>query len=149
MDSETLKGKPGETRRMGKLLRQVLVGFKARLDDRLKDHGVSTAQLRLLFEVRERPGGSGAQMARACLVTPQSAQAMLARAVEHGWIVRGKDAENDRLVTFRLTPQGNRLLEYAEGVAREIEAEIWSGVSLAEIRTVSAILRRAADRLEE
>jgi DNA-binding MarR family transcriptional regulator len=102
-----------EARRMGKLMRRMLVGFKARLDEELKDHAVTTAQLRFLYEVRERPGGSGAQMARACFVTPQSAQAMLTRAVERGWIVRGKDPENERLVTLRLTPAGRKLLEYA------------------------------------
>ena len=148
MDSEKNNGRWGEARSTGKLMRKLMMGFRARLDEELKDHHVSSAQLRLLFEVRERPGGSGAQMARACLVTPQSAQAMLVRAVEHGWIVRGKDAENERLVTVRLTPKGQKLLEYAEGVAREIEAEMWAGISLAEIRTVRAILERGARNLK-
>jgi DNA-binding MarR family transcriptional regulator len=138
-----------EARRMGKLMRRMLVGFKARLDEELKDHAVTTAQLRFLYEVRERPGGSGAQMARACFVTPQSAQAMLTRAVERGWIVRGKDPENERLVTLRLTPAGRKLLEYAEGVARGIEAEVWAGVSVKELRGVSGILERGLGNLEK
>jgi DNA-binding MarR family transcriptional regulator len=138
-----------EARRMGKLMRRMLVGFKARLDEELKDHAVTTAQLRFLYEVRERPGGSGAQIARACFVTPQSAQAMLTRAVERGWIVRGKDPENERLVTLRLTPAGRKLLEYAEGVARGIEAEVWAGVSVKELRGVSGILERGLGNLEK
>ena len=87
-------------------------------------------------------------MARACLVTPQSAQAMLALAVERGWMTRGKDAENERLVTFRLTAAGEKLLVYAEGVAREIEAEVWAGVSVAELKTVSGLLERGLKNLE-
>ena len=129
-------------------MRRLLVGFRARLDEQLKDHQVTTAQLRLLHEVRERPGGSGAQVARACFVTPQSAQAMLARAVERGWIARGKDAENERLVTVRLTAAGEKLLAYAEGVAKEIEAEVWAGVSVAEVLAVSGILERVLGNLE-
>ena len=130
-------------------MRQVLVSFKARLDEELKDHHVTTAQLRLLYEVRERPGGSGAQMARACLVTPQSAQSMLALAVERGWMARGKNEENERLVTFRLTTAGVKLLEYAEGVARGIEAEVWAGVSVAEMKAVTAVLERGLANLGE
>jgi DNA-binding MarR family transcriptional regulator len=149
MDSKSSMKKDVEARRMGKLMRRMLVGFKARLDEELKDHAVTTAQLRFLYEVRERPGGSGAQMARACFVTPQSAQAMLTRAVERGWIVRGKDPENERLVTLRLTPAGRKLLEYAEGVARGIEAEVWAGVSVKELRGVSGILERGLGNLEK
>jgi DNA-binding MarR family transcriptional regulator len=149
MDSKSSKNTKADiARRMGKLLRQLMVNFKATLDERLKDHHVTTAQLRLLYEVRERPGGSGAQMARACLVTPQSAQAMLVLAVERGWMMRGKDAENERLVTFRLTATGVKLLEYAEGVAREIEAEVWAGVSVAELKAVSGLLERGLRNLE-
>ena len=59
MDSKSSNRKSDVARRMGKLMRQVMVSFKARLDEELKDHHVSTAQLRLLYEVRERPGGAG------------------------------------------------------------------------------------------
>ncbi len=147
MDSKSSNRKQDAARRMGKLMRQVMVSFKARLDEELKDHHVTTAQLRLLYEVRERPGGSGAQMARACLVTPQSAQSMLALAVERGWMTRGKDAENERLVTFRLTTAGEKLLVYAEGVARGIEGEVWAGVSVTELKTMTALLERGLANL--
>ncbi len=149
MDSKTSNKKDIEVRRMGKLMRRMIVGFKARLDEGLKDHAVTMAQLRFLHEVRERPGASGARVARACFVTPQSAQAMLTRGVERGWIVRGKDPENERLVTLRLTPAGRKLLEYAEGVAQGIEAEVWAGISVKELQAVSGILERGLGNLEK
>jgi DNA-binding MarR family transcriptional regulator len=130
-------------------MRRVLLGLKARLDDELRPKNVTTAQLRFLTEVKERPGASNAQMARACYVTPQSAQAMLVRAVEHGWVVRGKSAENDRLVTARLTPAGERLLTHADGVLAELEAEVWAGVSVRELRAMSETLERGLGNLEE
>jgi DNA-binding MarR family transcriptional regulator len=130
-------------------MRRVLLGFKARLDDELRPRNVTTAQLRFLHEVKERPGSSGAQMARACYVTPQSAQAMMARAVEHGWVVRGKSAENDRVVTARLTPEGELLLAHADGVLARLEAEVWSGVSVADLRTMNETLERGLANLED
>ena len=130
------------------LMRRVLLGFKARLDDDLRKKNATTAQMRFLREVKERPGSSGAQMARACYVTPQSAQAMMARAVQHGWVVRGKSAENDRVVTARLTPEGERLLAYFDGVMKRLEAEVWDEVSVTELRAMNELLERGLAQLE-
>jgi MarR family transcriptional regulator, organic hydroperoxide resistance regulator len=152
MDSEK-HSKPekrvAEMRRIKTLMRRLMVHVRARLDDELRVKKVTTAQLRFLHEVKERPGSSGAQMARACYVTPQSAQAMMARAVERGWVVRGTDAENHRLVTARLTPAGERLLVYADGVLTRLEAEIWAGVSLGELREMNGVIERALANLED
>ena len=137
-----------ETRRTATLIRRMLLGFKARLDDELRSKNVTTAQLRFLHEVKERPGSSGAQMARACYVTPQSAQAMMARAVERGWVLRGKSAENDRLVTVRLTPEGERLLAHADGVLARLESEVWAGINMGELRAMNETLERGLLNLE-
>jgi len=138
-----------EVKRTATLMRRVLLGFKAKLDDELRARNATTAQMRFLREVKERPGSSGAQMARACYVTPQSAQAMMVRAVKHGWVVRGKSAENDRVVTARLTPEGERLLAFADGVLERLEAEVWSGIAMSELRVMNEILERGLLHLED
>ena len=140
--------KQKEARRTHKLIRRALLGFRARLDDDLRPANVTGAQLRVLYEVKLNPGITGAQLARACSVTPQSAQAMMVRAVEHGWVVRGKDPENERLVTARLTHEGERLLAEADRVMKRIEAEVWAGVSLDELRTLNALLERGLANLD-
>ena len=86
-------------------------------------------------------------MARACYVTPQSAQAMMARAVARGWVVRGRDAENERLVTARLTPEGERLLRYADKVMSRIEAEVWSGLRVADLKVMNGLLEQGLKKL--
>lgn len=148
MDSERRTRRALETRRSVKLIRRMLLGFRARLDEDLRPRKVTTAQLRFLREVQERPGGSGAEMARACSVTPQSAQAMMARAVEHGWVVRGKDPRNERVVTARLTRTGERLLAYADEVMMRLEAEVWAGVGVSELRAMNELLERGLLNLE-
>ena len=136
-----------ERRRCASLMKRLQVGFRTRLDDSLRSKNATTAQIRLLYEVRSRPGATGAQIARACFVTPQSAQAMLVRAVERGWVSRGKDPENSRLVTARLTPAGERLLQSADEIFRRIEAEIWSGIPLAQLRAANDLLERGLKNL--
>ena len=136
-----------ERRRCASLMKRLQAGFRTRLDEGLRSKNVTTAQIRLLSELRSRPGATGAQLARACFVTPQSAQAMLVRAVERGWVVRGKDPENDRLVTARLTPAGQRLLHFADDVFGRIEAEVWAGVPLAQLRTMNNLIERGLENL--
>lgn len=138
-----------ETRRAGATMKHLLLAMRARVDERLRGHGVTSAQLKFLHELRLKPGVSGARLARECMVTPQTAQAMLVRSVKAGWVVRGADKENGRLVTATLTPAGEKLLEYAEQVVREFEAEVWAGISAEEVSAVNAILDRALGNVEE
>jgi DNA-binding MarR family transcriptional regulator len=155
MDSQSPKSsgnhsrRTAEIRRATTLMRRLLVGLKGRLDEELREREVTSAQLRFLQEVKEHPGSSGAQMARAIYVTPQSAQALMARAVERGWVVRGTDPENHRLVTVRLTPAGERLLAYADGVLAQLSAEVWAGVSVAELRGMNAVMERGLGNLKD
>ena len=147
MKERTPTRRQAEARRSLKLMRGVLNGFRMRLDEQLRARNVTTAQLRLLNEVKQRPGASGAQIARACEVTPQSAQAMMVRAVARGWVVRGKNAENDRLVTARLTPAGQRLLGHAYAILTGLETEVWAGAGTAELRGFNDVLERGLARL--
>ena len=147
-DLKTSSRREAELRRSNTLMRRLLIGFKGRLDDELRARNVTTAQLRLLTEVKERPGSTGAQIARACFVTPQSMQAMMARAVEHGWIARGTHAENHRLVTARLTPAGERLLAYADAILARLELEVWRGVAISDLKTMNALIERGLNNLE-
>jgi DNA-binding MarR family transcriptional regulator len=137
-----------EMRRAKTLIRNLLLALKARMDDELRARHLTGAQGRFLREVKERPGSSGAQLARACNVTPQSAQAMMARAVQRGWVVRGTHPENHRLVTARLTPAGERLLAHADGILARLEEEMWTGVSFTQLRQMNAVLESGLKNLE-
>ena len=141
---ECAAGNPKMSRRQqssrdtDKLMKRVMRGIYGQMDEVLSASGITAAQVRLLAEVRERPGSTGAQLARALVV---------ARALKSGWLRRGVHEENSRLVTLRLTPAGTRLLAEADLVARKLEAELWAGVSLAEMGQVRAILERCLANL--
>src|SRR6266702_999149 len=82
-------------RRAAQLMKRILIGFRAQLDEELRPKGVTTAQLQILKAVKRLPGSSGAQLARECYMTPQSMQALIQRAEADGWIERHKDKGND------------------------------------------------------
>ena len=130
-------------------MKRALIAFRSRLDEQLRPHGLTTAQLQMLHAISVAPGGSGAEFARLCHVTPQTAQGLLTRAVRQGWIRRGKDAHNERLVTAELTAAGERLLAEADHIARAIESEMWAGFEAGEIDALNRLLARALTRLGE
>lgn len=99
------------------------------MDEELRPHGATIAQIRLLWAIRSAPGSSGAQLSRQCEITPQTAQALIERVEESGWIVRGKDTVNERIVTASLTPAGEDLLKTADRLAKGFEAKLWQGIS--------------------
>ncbi len=129
-------------------MKRLVFACRNRVDDALRGSGVTTAQMRLLHEVSKQPGASGAELARILHVTPQSAQAQLARAVAHGWVMRGKHAGNDRLVSMQLTRAGSRLLEQVYSIAGEVESRMWSGVPASDVQVLNRVLERALENLE-
>jgi DNA-binding MarR family transcriptional regulator len=127
-------------RRATKLTKRIFLQFRTLVDEKLKRHGTTTAQIRLLLAIRTAPGSSGAQLARQCDVTPQTAQALIEKAEKAGWIKRSKDSVNGRIVTASLTPSGEKLLKVADRVIRNVEARAWKGVSPKTLKSMIMLL---------
>ena len=142
------KNRQAETRRAAQLMKRILIHFRSQMDEALRPQGVTTAQLHVLKTIHNEPGVSGAQLARACYVTPQSAQSLLKGLETGGWIVRVKDKVNDRILVARLTPSGEELLETAETAARVIEKKVWKGVSDEAVGSLNALLEQCLGNLE-
>src|SRR5271168_5453959 len=98
------QNRQAETRRAAQMMKRIMVHFRSQMDEKLRPQGVTTAQLHVLKVIRDGPGGAGAQLARACYVAPQSAQALLKSLEDGGWITRTKDRVNDRILIAQLTP---------------------------------------------
>jgi DNA-binding MarR family transcriptional regulator len=131
-----------------KLVKRIFFQFRALMDEQLRPYGVTTAQIRLLSAIRSAPGSSGAQLARQCEVTPQSAQALIEKATKSGWITRTKDSINDRIVTASLTPAGEKLLKVAERSVRSLEAQTWQDLSPQTLKKLVKILEGCLANLE-
>ena len=142
------KNRQAETRRAAQMMKRIMVHFRSQMDEKLRPQGVTTAQLHVLKVIRDEPGGSGAQLARACHVTPQSAQALLKSLEDGGWITRTKDRVNERILIAQLTPSGVELFETADRLARVIEKRLWQGVPDRGIEALNRTLMRCLENLE-
>jgi DNA-binding MarR family transcriptional regulator len=134
-------------RRAAKLMKRIMLQFRALMDEKLRPYGVTTAQMRLLSAIRLEPGSSGAQLARQCEITPQTTQALIHRAEEAGWIVRGKDSVNDRIVTACLTTEGEELLKISDRLMRGIETKLWQDVPPAAIDRIIDVLEKCIENI--
>jgi DNA-binding MarR family transcriptional regulator len=137
-----------ERRIAARTMKRILLSFRSHLDERLRPQGVTTAQLQLLYTIRNEPGGSGAQLARSCYMKPQSAQALLIHLEDGGWITRSKHRGNDRVLIAELTPSGLELLETSEKVAQTIEKRLWKGISDTKVKELNKTLARCLVNLE-
>lgn len=129
------------------LIRELLNDFRVRMDDELHPLGITMAQLRVLWTIEMSPEASGAEIARHCAVTPQSAQAIIARLEANGWIKRRHSASNDRVLISEPTPAGRKLLMKSRDLAERIDAELWEGASEQSKRAADKLLSTALDRL--
>jgi MarR family transcriptional regulator, organic hydroperoxide resistance regulator len=141
------KNQQAERRRAAQMMKRILIHFRSQMDETLRPQGVTTAQLPVLKAIRDEPGVSGAQLARSCYVTPQSAQSLLRGLEEGGWIVRTKNRGNDRILAARLTPEGEKLLLTAEKAARIIEGKLWRGVPESSIEGLNEVLEQCLANL--
>jgi MarR family transcriptional regulator, organic hydroperoxide resistance regulator len=149
MDAATQSGKNRqvERRRAAQMMKRILIHFRSQMDEKLRPQGVTTAQLQLLKAIRDEPGVSGAQLARSCYVTPQSAQSLLAGLERDGWIIRTRDRGNDRILAARLTSEGEALLLTAESAAKVIEGKLWRGVPESSLKALNEVLEQCLANL--
>lgn len=143
-----VKIRQAETRRAAQMMKRIMIHFRSQMDEELRPQGVTTAQLHVLKVIRDEDGASGAQLARACYVTPQSAQALLKGLEDGGWITRTKDPVNDRILIAQLTSSGKELLDTAEKLARVIEKKLWQGVPDGAVQALNKTLMRCLANLD-
>jgi DNA-binding MarR family transcriptional regulator len=138
-----------ESRRCSENLRRMMTGFKSLLEHHLREEGLTLPQLRLLKAVQQQTGVSAAALARTCLVTPQTMQSILTRAVRENWIIRAKSSRNERILTASLTPLGEDVLARGLQMAARIEELIWQDVSLGDLEELNRTLDEGVARLNQ
>jgi DNA-binding MarR family transcriptional regulator len=129
------------------LIKSVLQGYRSRLDEELQPHGITTAQLRLLWTIEENPLASGAKVARLCSVTPQTGQAGMTGMEANGWIRRRASEASDRVLVAEVTTKGKRVLVKGRKIAEDLDRELWKGSGARELRQMETVLRGAMERL--
>jgi DNA-binding MarR family transcriptional regulator len=147
MKKQRLPKREEQAKQAFQKMKRILLAFRTRVDEELRPQGVTLAQLQVLFAVRAQPRSSGAQIARTCYVTPQSAQSLLKHLEDGGLIVRGKDPVNDRIVTMSITDAGERLAQSVESNTQPLQRELWRGITDLELEQLNVLLKKCLENL--
>lgn len=147
MKKQRLPRREEQAKQAFQRMKRILLAFRTRVDEELRPQGVTMAQLQVLFAVRAQPRSSGAQLARTCYITPQTAQSLLKHLEVGGLIVRGKDPVNDRIVTMSITDAGERLAQSVESSTQPLQRELWHGITDRELGQLNELLERCLANL--
>lgn len=96
--------------------------IRARLDDALARHGVTTTEYMALSELHLRDGPSSAELARIAFVTPQAMNLVIRDLERRGLIRRDPHPNGGRTLCARLTPEGVAVLRRCDSSLDDIEA---------------------------
>ncbi|GAA4142321.1 MarR family winged helix-turn-helix transcriptional regulator [Leifsonia shinshuensis] len=135
--------------RLTYLVRRIDGALAQRLDQRLRDYGLTPAQLSALAQLDiEHPGTlTGAQLADRSGVTAQSMSAAIARLLERGLVHRTQSTVHGRRLDVSLTPAGAELLRTVQHDTLDAEAAVDFGLDDAELDRLKQTLRRVARAL--
>lgn len=110
------------------LVKRLELAIRARMDEALRPHGLTTLQFTALTALRQRDRLSSAQLARRSFVTPQTMNEMVRWLEDHGHIERHRDPGNRRVLLISLTESGREVLQRCDSLIEAIEHEVLGAI---------------------
>ena len=130
------EGKRGEDGHVGYLLRQAGAAHRLRMERALSGEGVTSAQFAVLTMLAAYPGISGADVARLCLLTPQTVSQIVANLERDGLVGREAHAVHGRILQIGLSEAGRVALARCRRTVMALEKELVAGLTPSEERAV-------------
>ena len=121
--------------------------IRARLDEVLARHGITTTEYMALSELRLRDGLSSAQLARIAFVTPQAMSLVVRDLEKRGLIRRTPDSGQPRVLLTSLTRSGSAALGRCDRALDGIEDTMLAEVDDAARKALAESLTECARAL--
>lgn len=118
------------------LLKRTELAVRGCLEVALMPFGLTPTQLLMLVRLKRSEGSeglSGAELARAAGVRPQSITDLVGPLEREGLITRRESPEHKRILKITLSPSGEQLLERAFPVTQRLEQELLGTLDAAEL----------------
>ena len=134
--------------RVGYLVYRVERRLRARLDEELRAHGVSTPEFLTLSLLRDRDGLSCAQLARWALVTPQAMNLVISGLERRRLVRRRPDPKQRRVLRASVTAKGLEVLARCDRSVDRIEADMLGDLPSETVEVVRTALASFAHSLQ-
>ena len=128
--------------RLGHLVKSLEQELSGAKDAVLRPMGLTVPQYSALLVIADTPGISGAELARRCLVTPQTMTTVLGNLTVKGLIERRTVPGQGRAMETTVTPAGKRLLGRADKKVVEVEELLNAQLTKADQQTLHKLLEK-------
>jgi len=134
--------------RVGYLVYRLERRLRARIDEAVRAHGITTTEYVTLSVLRQRDGMSCAQLARWAFVTPQAMNVVISTLERRSLVRRRVDPNHRRVLRASVTPKGLQLLDLCDRSMDVVEADMLEGLSPENVDALRATLATCARSLE-
>lgn len=134
---------------VGYALKRAQHALRLRVDEALKEVGLTTPQYAVLSVLEEAPGLSGAALARRSFVTPQTMNVIVTKLEGSRLIERSPHPEHGRVLRAYLTGKGRDLVSGAHEKVEAVEDCMLAGLSQEDRARLAETLNECADALKE
>ena len=115
------------------LLKRAETMVRLRLEEVLRDLGVTPGQYTTMTLVRTQREVSSADLARQVGVTPQSMSETIVALERKGWIEREGAPDNRRILRIGLSNDGQMLIRICDARVETMERELLAGLAPEEL----------------
>lgn len=127
-------------------LKQAFYFSLTEVNESVKEHGVTTAQIGVLRQLTNQPGLSGAELARRLLITPQGVQLALTALEKRGLVERKQDPQHGRILQVFLTDEGRAVASAVVADAVAAHERVFGVLSDDEQEQLKVLLRRVIEQ---
>ncbi|MBP3082827.1 MarR family winged helix-turn-helix transcriptional regulator [Mycolicibacterium fortuitum] len=127
-------------------LKQAFYFSLTEVNESVKEHGVTTAQIGVLRQLANQPGLSGAELARRLLITPQGVQLALTALEKRGLVERKQDPQHGRILQVFLTDEGRAVASAVVADAVAAHERVFGVLSDDEQEQLKTLLRRVIEQ---
>lgn len=135
--------------RPGHAIKRAEQALMSQKSEALRPFDLTVPQYAALMVLYFSPGASGAQLARACVVTPQTMATVLANLESKGLIERTPSSVHHKVLVTKLTRTGRALVKKADVQAKAVEDRVAAAFSPQEQELLRELLERAVKALSE
>ncbi|MDY0234770.1 MAG: MarR family transcriptional regulator [Gudongella sp.] len=131
------------------LLRQVCKVHTNKVNRVLDEVGLHIGQPMMLRLLYKKDGVPQTILARELVITPATASAMVKRLEKGGYVIRKRDAEDERVSNVYLTDKGRDISTQLRDVKDKMDELVFDGFSEEERKTMRSYLERALENMKD
>lgn len=134
---------------LGFLLHDATRLIRRRFETRAHELGLTTAQWRLLVQLKREGPLAQARLAELLEIEPISVSRLVDRMEEANWVLRKQDSHDRRVKLVHPSPKAISAFEQARGIADETYDKALRGVSKHSAERLTRTLQQVIDNLSD